>query len=422
MKLLQNEKAIDILEKTLNFVDERLIDHGKRVAYRVYKVFEAQNKYGQKMLHDICILAMLHDIGAYKTEEIDKMVVFEKVDVWEHSAYGYLFLKHFSPLKDLAPALLFHHADCNQMGCLSPFLQELANTIFLCDRADVFSGSTDNFQDFLDYIEENRDIKFRSDVIDKFLAAGVELAGIGDLIANDEKYNHIMHNTPLTDEEAGGYLRMIIFSIDFRSGQTVNHTIATAMIATVLGRLLGVDEEGIEMLKTSAMLHDIGKIGIPIHILESANRLDEAEFKIMKKHVEVTEKIIEGCVDEEIKNIAVHHHEKINGTGYPRGISNLSLYDRILAIADILSALCGARTYKAAWQKEKIIEIIANMSKENLIDPEIVSLSIEHFDEILAKVNRISKFIMEKYAAINEEYTRILNCVKRDADFNAIPL
>ncbi|MDR0464365.1 MAG: hypothetical protein LBG94_04510, partial [Treponema sp.] len=100
MQLLKNEKIIDIMEKTLNHMDPRLVNHGKRVAYLVFKILEGQHKYDDKQLRDICILTMLHDIGAYKTEEIDKMIIFETANVLEHSAYGYLFLKYFSPLKD----------------------------------------------------------------------------------------------------------------------------------------------------------------------------------------------------------------------------------------------------------------------------------------------------------------------------------
>jgi len=421
MKLLKNERVINIIEKTLNFIDARLNNHGRRVAYRVYKVFEAQNKYDDAMLRDICLLAMLHDIGAYRTEDIDRMVMFEEFDVWEHSAYGYLFLKHFTPLKDLAPAILFHHAGCDKLDCLEPFLQELANTIFLCDRADVFSYRSDSFSDFLGYIELTRDVKFRSDVIEKFLATGLELKRIGNVISDDTKFNRILYSTPLSNEEVDSYLRMIIFSIDFRSSQTMIHTIATTKISTAIGGLLGVDEKGIEILETGAMLHDIGKIGVPITILESANRLNEEEFAIMKKHVEITEKIIDGNVDEEIKTLAINHHEKINGTGYPRGITDLSFYDRILAIADIFSALCGERTYKAAYLKEKIVEIVAEMSRENLIDCGIAALSLEHFDEILAEVERVSKPVVKTYTTINNEYKHILDCV-RSGNIKAIPL
>lgn len=71
------------MERTLNYVDTRLIDHGKRVAYLMFKVLERQNRFDNAQLRDICVLGMLHDVGAYKTEEIDKMVIFEAVDNYD---------------------------------------------------------------------------------------------------------------------------------------------------------------------------------------------------------------------------------------------------------------------------------------------------------------------------------------------------
>lgn len=85
-----------LIERTLNYVDPRLVDHGKRVASLVYGMLAVQKKYSAKDIQDICILAMLHDIGAYKTEEINRMAQFESEDIWEHSIYGYVFLDNLS--------------------------------------------------------------------------------------------------------------------------------------------------------------------------------------------------------------------------------------------------------------------------------------------------------------------------------------
>ena len=132
MKLLSNEKVIDIMSNTLNHVDNRLMDHGERVAYLMYKVLKPQEMFDEAELRDICILAMLHDVGAYKTEEIDKMVLFETKDVWEHSAYGSLFLKYFSPLKELASVILFHHAECNELE----YLPNKEHQVMYCPTKD----------------------------------------------------------------------------------------------------------------------------------------------------------------------------------------------------------------------------------------------------------------------------------------------
>jgi putative nucleotidyltransferase with HDIG domain len=412
MKLVKNEKVIDIMENTLNHIDARLVDHGKRVAYLLYKILEPLHKYDSKGMQNICILAMLHDVGAYKTEEIDKMVVFETVDVWEHSIYGYLFLKYFSPLKEMAPIILFHHAECSELkGLENPEHQLLAQLISLCDRGDVFALHGGNANGFKDYINKNRNIKYYDYIADMFLASGINIDNIFEDIDNDKAFNHAFRNTPMSKEEVGGYIKMIIFSIDFRSNHTVIHTVATTCIAGIMAGLLGVDENDIEKIKTGAMLHDIGKIGIPVHILESTGKLSYADMEIMKGHVGITEKILQGSVDADVKHIAVNHHERLNGTGYPKrfGIRDIAFFDRIVAIADIFSALCGSRSYKAAYPKSKVIEILNDMSSQNLIDPEIAALSIRYYDEIIEAVHRESLPVIQAYNDINEEYQRIRN-------------
>jgi putative nucleotidyltransferase with HDIG domain len=412
MRLIKNEKVIDIMEKTLNQVDARLVDHGKRVAYLIYRVMEGQYKFDSRKMRDICILSMLHDVGAYKTEEIDKMVVFETVDVWEHSIYGYLFLKYFSPLKEMAPCILYHHAECDELKNLDkPEHQLLAQLISLCDRADVFALHGGNTDSFKNYINQNRNIKYYDHIVDMFLASGVSINDVFDGVDTDEVFNNVFRSTPLSKDDASGYIKMIIYSIDFRSSQTVIHTVATTCIAVIIAGLLGVDENNIEKIKTAAMLHDIGKVGIPVHILESADRLNDADMEIMKGHVDITEKILLGNVDADIRHIAVNHHEKLNGTGYPKhsGVRDITFFDRIVTIADIFSALCGSRSYKASYPKEKIIRILNDMSSQNLIDPEIAALSIKHHDEIIEMVERESQPVIQAYNDINEEYQYIRN-------------
>jgi len=170
----------------------------------------------------------------------------------------------------------------------------------------------------------------------------------------------------------------------------------------------------IEKIKTGAMLHDIGKIGMPIHILESPDRLNDADMEIMKTHVEITEKILDGNVDNDVMRIAVKHHEKLDGSGYPKQlkIDDIDFFDRIVSVADIFSALCGARSYKNAYPKEKIVGILSDMSENNLLDPEIIALSIKHFDTIIEAVNREAHPVIQIYNEMNEEYRRLRSDVE----------
>ena len=143
--LINTSEIIGIVRRALSKIDPRLIDHGERVGYIALKICEHCGQCAEIDLSRLFILCVLHDIGAYKTEEIDNMVQFEVDSVFDHSLYGYLFLKSTNHLSQFADALLYHHTDYT-----SPLLQtcncsKYAQLIHLADRVDVLlsSGSSD---------------------------------------------------------------------------------------------------------------------------------------------------------------------------------------------------------------------------------------------------------------------------------------
>ena len=417
MKLLSNEKVIDIIEKTLNQIDGRLVNHGKRVAYLMFKVLAPQFRYNDKQLRDICLLAMLHDIGAYKTEEINRMVEFETVNINEHSVYGALFLKYFSPLSDLSPIILHHHSDCTAVMKLeNDEHRTLAQLMSLCDRADVFSISGGTAEKFKSYLIANRDKKYLDYIVDMWVTSGINIDTVFNHIDHDKVFNRVFRHTPMTHEEVDGYIKMIIRSIDFRSSQTVIHTVAATCIAGKIAEFLEIVPFDVEKIMTAAVLHDIGKIGIPTTILESPDRLSPEDMEVMKKHVVLTAQIIDGTVDSETKQIAVNHHEKLDGSGYPNqiGITDIAHYDRIFAVADILSALCEVRSYKTALPKDQVIAILCSEVDRNHIDAKITALAIDRFDEITKAVALESEPVLKTYNDLYDEY--YLLCAKNEAD------
>ena len=104
LSIIRKENIVHILRQTLSMVDPRLISHGERVSYIVLKMLQYEGKHSPPEILNRCMLAVVHDIGAYKTEEIDRMVEFETESVWDHSIYGYLFVKNLSPLAGYADA------------------------------------------------------------------------------------------------------------------------------------------------------------------------------------------------------------------------------------------------------------------------------------------------------------------------------
>ena len=156
-------------------------------------------------------------------------------------------------------------------------------------------------------------------------------------------------------------------------------------------------------------MHDVGKIGIPLSILEKPGKLDDEEMKVMRTHVELTEDILEGCIEPVLLQAAARHHEKLDGSGYPRGhAAELSMPDRIIAVADIVSARWATRSYKKAYPKEKVLELLAWHVETGKIDCIVVETMTRDYDAIMLSVAAACQPV----AAAHERVQALMRCGK----------
>ena len=129
-------------------------------------------------------------------------------------------------------------------------------------------------------------------------------------------------------------------------------------------------------------------------------------MRVMRTHVDLTGHILGASVSERVKNIALRHHEKLDGSGYPQGLAaeSLDTLQRIVAVADIISALTGTRSYKDAFSKEKTVSVLEDMAGKGLIDAVIVSMFVENYDSIMEAVRLRSRPILDKYHEMQQQY------------------
>lgn len=410
LNIVNGENISGLIHRTLDHVDSRLMNHGIRVAYIASKMLKAQGKYNKKEIQDICFLAMLHDVGAYKTEEIDQMVQFESENMWQHSIYGYLFLYHLTPLKEWADAVLFHHVRADHMQNYKIKCPDVAQLINLADRVDVIcQGTPPDLESLRSYLRQQCGKKFTSEVIDLFWQAE-EASSFLSRLDSGISFEEIVPDVALDQSQILAYLNMLIYAIDFRSCYTVTHTITTTRISYSAAKIMGLNEEQLVHVYFGAMLHDLGKIGIPVEILEYPGSLSPQAMNIMRSHVNITEEILAGTIDPVTTNIALHHHEKLNGAGYPRGLKEeeLTLEERIVAVGDIVSALIGRRSYKDSFSVEKTLDILQNQADHGLLDHEVIQAVKENFNEILEEVRIHCTPILKVYQGINDEYKQLL--------------
>ena len=203
---------------------------------------------------------------------------------------------------------------------------------------------------------------------------------------------------------------MLNYAIDFRSESTILHTITVEEISWQICKMMGLDDYKSTIIKVASMLHDIGKISIPINILEKKGSLTKEEFEVMKSHALVVYKILSNMGIDDIRDIAALHHEKLNGTGYPFGLRDdqISKEVRIVAVADILSALIGKRSYKDEFSKDQVLSILSNMVSNYEIDKDICHLVIENYDYIKERVKANTKDTIDLYNNLMNEYETML--------------
>ncbi|PKG58676.1 two-component system response regulator [Shewanella sp. Choline-02u-19] len=173
---------------------------------------------------------------------------------------------------------------------------------------------------------------------------------------------------------------------EYKDNETGMHVIRMSHYTHILAKAAGMCEADADMLMAAAPMHDIGKIGINDAILRKPGKLTDEEFIEMKKHAQIGAEII-GDNESELlqmaKIVAISHHEKWNGAGYPNGLKgeNIPRIGRIVAIADVFDALTSERPYKRAWTVQDAVSLLQQEAGEHF-DPQLVPLFIEHIDEV----------------------------------------
>lgn len=174
---------------------------------------------------------------------------------------------------------------------------------------------------------------------------------------------------------------------EYKDNETGLHVIRMSHYSRVLALAAGFSEAQAEELLNAAPMHDVGKIGIPDAVLRKPGKLDGEEWEVMKQHAQIGADIIgehpSGLL-RMAREIALNHHEKWDGSGYPRGIggAEIPVEARIIAIADVFDALTSERPYKKAWPVEEAVQLLREQSGRHF-DPELVELFLGQLPAIL---------------------------------------
>ncbi|MCK6408427.1 HD domain-containing phosphohydrolase [Thauera sp.] len=175
---------------------------------------------------------------------------------------------------------------------------------------------------------------------------------------------------------------------EFRDPETGAHIQRMSHYSALIARQLGLGEELAEALLMAAPMHDVGKLGIPDTILLKPGRLTPEEFAVMKRHPQIGHDILKGSSSSILRlgaTIALTHHERFDGSGYPRGLAGaaIPIEGRIVSVADVFDALTSSRPYKPAWPMSRAIALLRE-GRGSHFDPHCVDALLHAWDGVLA--------------------------------------
>ncbi len=204
----------------------------------------------------------------------------------------------------------------------------------------------------------------------------------------------VRHRTAELNKSQFEIIKRLGRAAEFKDNETGMHVMRMSHYACIIGKETGMDDVELDLLLNAMPMHDVGKIGIPDHIMLKPGKLDHDEWNIMKQHPEFGAGIIgehDNLLLQMARDVALTHHEKWDGSGYPCGLAGeqIPLVGRIAAVADVFDALTTKRPYKDAWPVEKAIELLRDEAGKHF-DPALVDAFLKNLDKAL--------IIREQYA------------------------
>ncbi len=225
-----------------------------------------------------------------------------------------------------------------------------------------------------------------------------------EIIANQDLLRQKNEELIALNEEIESTLRETVYTMgvieEQRSKETSNHTQRVKCYSALLAKKMGLAQHDIDLIAAASPLHDIGKLGIPDEILFNSSKLDEQQHGVMESHTRIGYTMLnhsERAILKAGATIALQHHEKWDGTGYPQGLKaeEIHIYGRIVALSDVFDALFSERVYKEAWDIEHVISWIAQQRGKHF-DPQLVDIFLDSIDEFIAISEEFSAVIGKK--------------------------
>ena len=416
--LLSSGQIICLIARLLKAINPRLGKTCMQTAYIATKIALPGKNDDRLSLTNILLLSILHLNGFYHFigEDLVHRKDFTAEEVNRAYTYCYYYLKEMTPLSSEAETVLFYNKRYSSAIAKKVPQMEYASLIFLAQSlSELISLKGENYDesDFQLFGFERFNPHYVN-IFKKIDSSRVISKALTDDSYEEELFKWLK-TLKFNKEETKQLLRLLIYIMDFKSTQTVQHTIHAASYAVVLGKYAGCSDSEMNQLFTAGILHDLGKMSIPVSILESPEaNLPKWQFRLLKNHVFETEKILNSLVSKNIFDIAVRHHEKLDGSGYPNHLTekDLTPLQRILTIADILSALKDKRSYKNPYSEEQIKAIIHENIEGGKIDGTYARCIFERYEDVQTECMMVESSLMAPLGLVEIQFQDDINNIQ----------
>lgn len=401
------------LSDAMDFIDPVVVDHHKQVAYIAYNI-GAELGLSPHELKQLILAGTLHDIGAFSLRERRDTLAFEVTSPHGHALNGYALLRLFQPLSAIAPVVRFHHVrwrNGSGMKFRGLDVPLLSHIIHLSDRIAVLLDRKKEVlgqaPGIVQTIREAKGSMFKPELVDVFRQVAereyfwfdLSSPALRTVLSQRLKTAHVR----IDSGDMLGFSELFSWIIDFKSPFTATHSSGVAACAEFLAQKAGFTKRECVAMKIAGHMHDLGKLAVPVEILDKPARLNRKEYNVVRHHSFYTYRILQSVAPlQTINTWAAYHHERLDGTGYPFHLKkkDLPLGSQIMAVADVFTALTEDRPYRTGMKPSVAMGILNAMSSGSALNGQIVAVLRKHYDEADALRSRAQSFARRKYQDI----------------------
>lgn len=408
------------IAKVVDLMNAAIGQHHMQVAYWAYRLADVLALPDDEKF-DIFVAGLLHDIGAFSLKERLDLLAFEDSRPGEHAIAGSLILERFEPFAAIADLIKFHHVPWKQgRGARQDGAQVSTGShiLHLADRVAVQISPNEpvlgQVRTICETVSKQSGERFVPEHVDALLSLKhreyIWLDATSEHMETVLKMTVPFPNREFSARQLVEFSKLICRLIDFKSEFTATHSSGVAAVAVELAHATGFSKHERGMIEVAGYLHDLGKLAIPSEIIEKKGPLNENERFIMRSHVYHTYQTLEPFeVLRPASRWGALHQERLNGTGYPFGFNadDLPLGARIMAVADVFTALTENRPYREGMEPKPAMAVLQSMSAADELDAILVARTFENYDRLDTIRQSAQKQAMREYIDFRSVLKRI---------------